>query len=119
MAHGQTLTDLVNQIVDEVVALTRPFIDMLAERERQDEKWGEQHHPDGTTSKSAPMANYYRDSCDRAFAAGDGTWAHILLEEVFEALAEEDQQKLRTELVQVGAVAAAWIEDIDSREKEA
>lgn len=42
----------------------------------------------------------------------------MLLEEVFEAMAEDGPSALRTELVQVAvvaAVAAAWIEDIDSR----
>ncbi|MEY9934267.1 hypothetical protein ABH926_008932 [Catenulispora sp. GP43] len=39
----------------------------------------------------------------------------MLLEEVYEALAEVDPAALRAELVQVAAVAAAWVEDIDSR----
>jgi len=43
------------------------------------------------------------------------TWEMILLEEVWEALAETDPVKLRAELIQVAAVAVAWVEDIDSR----
>lgn len=39
----------------------------------------------------------------------------MLLEEVFEAMAESDLVKLRAELVQTSAVCVAWIEDIDSR----
>jgi hypothetical protein len=41
------------------------------------------------------------------------TWAHILTEEFYEALAEADPEKLREELVQVAAVAVAWVECLD------
>ena len=53
--------------------------------------------------------------CDEAAKSGTLTWRHILLEEVFEALAESDPAKLRTESIQSAAVIAAWVEDIDSR----
>lgn len=87
-----------------------------AERQRQLAKWGEQHHPDGTGYEgSEGHAGFWRAKCERAFAEGDGTWGHILLEEVFEAIAESDPDKLRTELVQIAAVCAAWVTDIDSR----
>jgi hypothetical protein len=46
---------------------------------------------------------------------GITAWDGVLLEEVFEALAETDPAKLRTELVQVAAVIVNWLEDIDSR----
>lgn len=39
----------------------------------------------------------------------------MLLEEVAEAFAESDDARLRAELVQVAAVAQAWIESIDRR----
>lgn len=110
---AQSITD----IVKATTARLGPFGDMLNERERQVEKWGEQHHPDGTGAGYNLPRDVNRMECDHAFAAGEGTWRHILLEEVYEALAEEDVEKLRAELVQVGAVAAAWIEDIDSREE--
>ncbi len=45
----------------------------------------------------------------------DVNWKTILLEEVAEAFAENDPATLRRELVQVAAVAAAWIEAIDRR----
>lgn len=87
-----------------------------AERQRQLAKFGDQHHPDGT---GLPIhqhaANRYRDAADRNAAAGVLTWRDVLLEEVYEALAESDPAALRTELVQVAAVCAAWISDIDSR----
>lgn len=94
------------------------------ERERQFAKWGPQHHPDGsgacwpflmTGLSYGTLADTARIVCDDNAEHGEGTWADILLEELFEALAEEDTVKLRKELVQVAAVAAAWVEDIDSR----
>ena len=45
--------------------------------------------------------------------SGAHSWDAILLEEVFEALAESDPVRRRAELVQVAAVAAAEIEAID------
>lgn len=87
-----------------------------AERQNQIAKWGDQHHPDGTGALSQVLeADKARQGCKNAFARGDGTWMHVLIEEVFEAFAEEDPVKVRAELVQVAAVCAAWIADIDSR----
>jgi len=86
------------------------------ERQAQLAKFGDQHHPDGTGyDGSTRHADFWRQHCQAAFADGEGTWGHILLEEVFEAIAEKDPAALRTELVQVAAVCAAWITDIDSR----
>lgn len=42
-------------------------------------------------------------------------WDGILLEKVYEALAESDPEKLRAELVHVAAVAVAWAQAIDQR----
>jgi hypothetical protein len=90
--------------------------EIQAERERQDAKFGEQNHPDGT---GLPIyqhsARRYRDAADRNAAAGVLAWRDVLLEEVHEALAESDPARLRAELVQVAAVATAWIAAIDRR----
>lgn len=90
---------------------------VAAERQRQITKFGDQHHPDGT---GLPVyqhsARRYRDHADRAAASGVLAWRDILLEEVHEALAEAEPDRLRTELVEVAAVCAAWIDDLDSRE---
>lgn len=102
------------------------------ERTRQDKKWGQQNHPDGTGSTAFSWvaivdlvenrsidnddaASAARFSCDFNFRGGRGTWADILLEEVAEAYAEDDPDRLRAELVQVAAVAVAWVEAIDRR----
>jgi hypothetical protein len=87
---------------------------VVDERKRQDDKWGEQNHYNGTGGESAKhWANVLRRDCERAFQDGRGTWAHILDEEVAEALAESDPAKLRAELIQVAAVAVAWVEKLD------
>lgn len=91
--------------------------DIGDERERQFAKWGPQHHPDGTfpIPSRRESRERLRALCDRKAETGAVTWWDILQEEVAEAGAEDDLAALRKELVQVGAVAAAWIEDIDSR----
>lgn len=124
-----------NQIPDvaEFVALPTKFrtaavlAEISDERSRQDEKWGEQNHPDGTGPRvayaggleyAADRRERARHKCDYEHHRGTGTWAHILEEEHTEALAEDDPAKLRAELVQVTAVAVAWIEAIDRRERD-
>ena len=106
-----------------------------AERRRQDEKWGEQNHPNGTgpavrvlevvdmfavedfldKSTAAELAEAAKQATDSSAKKHEVTWLDILLEEVFEAFAEQDPVKLRTELIQVAAVAQQWVEAIDRR----
>jgi NTP pyrophosphatase (non-canonical NTP hydrolase) len=68
-----------------------PLQDIMEERKRQDDKWGEQNHPD-----------LY--------------WLGILMEEAGE-LAKDiiEGKNPKKELVQVAAVALAWLEAIDRR----
>jgi hypothetical protein len=91
--------------------------DVRREREAQDQKWGEQNHPDGisplTISSAVDLASAYRELNDHA----NPTWQTILLEEVYEAMAEDDPEKLRLELIQVAAVAMTWVEAIDRRKR--
>jgi len=96
-------------------ALNEVLLDVLAERKDQDEKWGEQNHPDGTGTAYRVDAQFARRACEDAAALGQVTWRHILAEEVFEALAETDPERLREELIQVAAVAVSWVEAIDRR----
>lgn len=94
--------------------------EISAERERQNVKWGVQDHPDGT---GGDLAKSLRQSsiatCEIAAAEGRLTWRDIMREEVAEAYAETDPALLRAELVQVAAVAVAWIECIDRRQEQA
>jgi hypothetical protein len=112
----------------------RVYSEIAAERRRQDTKWGEQNHPDGTGPRVAfagrlcymeDAARDFRLACKSASGEfpnlkhhGPVTWRHILLEEVFEALAEDDPAALRAELVQSAAVLVQWIEAIDRRPSE-
>jgi hypothetical protein len=91
--------------------------EVAAERQRQDDKWGEQHHPDGvaTTDVDRVAAETARRACEAAADNGSLTWRLILDEEVHEAFAEADPALLRAELIQVAAVAVAWVEAIDRR----
>jgi len=97
------------------------------ERVRQDAKWGEQNHPDGTGDDWAMCSGQHigwaeeaaddaRRRCQEASTKPWGdTFALILNEEVAEAFAESDPSRLREELLQVAAVAVNWIEAIDRR----
>jgi hypothetical protein len=92
--------------------------DILEERLRQEDQWGEQNHPDGTgLPYDAETAEAARTRCQEAAAGGTVTWRNILFEEVWEAMAEDDPARLRDELIQVAAVAAAWAEAIDRRQQ--
>jgi hypothetical protein len=91
------------------------LLQIEAERLSQDAKWGQQDHPDGTSAVYTETAERARILCSVRHAEGVGTWNLILLEEVAEACAETDPAKLREELIQVAAVAVAWIEAIDRR----
>lgn len=97
---------------------SRVAVEVAAERVRQDARWGEQNHPDGTGLPGDIIAaELARELCDKRAADGTVAWRDILLEEVCEAFAEADAGKLRMELVQVAAVAAAWVAAIDRRGK--
>lgn len=100
-------------------SLSKVLRQISKERDRQDAKWGEQNHPDGTGfAYMRERARISRRECDAAFAAGQGTWRHVLREEYHEALACDDPAELRAELLQVAAVAAAWIQAIDRRKDQ-
>ncbi len=121
-------------ILDVIDTGRRVAADVRAERGRQNAKWGEQNHPDGTGPEVTPLRELSRrlgvalsiapaddlaaaatDTTDVQAEAGTVTWLDITLEEVFEAMAESDPRKLRTELVQASAVMQQWAEAIDRR----
>lgn len=91
--------------------------EFLAERERQEAKFPNQHIPNFPSKMDFAHARAERDQAqeltDRCAEKGVVTWWHVLREEVFEAFAEEDEVKLRIELKQVMAVAGRWMEDLD------
>lgn len=121
---------------DARLAVTsRVLHEVLRERDAQDRRWGQQDFPfhheidgDGTYLMGRPytgLERMFKDACDsrRALAQGGGpdtrSNALVLLEEVFEALAETDPAKAREEMVQVAAVAVKVIEAMDRAATEA
>ncbi|WP_193318854.1 hypothetical protein [Nonomuraea phyllanthi] len=97
-------------------SLARVLGDVAAERAAQDARWGMQILPDGTGGEGT-VAESDRARCETEAAARDGalTWRHVLAEEVLEAFAETDPERLRAELIQVAAVAVKWCQALDRR----
>jgi len=107
--------------------------EIVEERNRQDSKWGVQTHPcldetllnrDGGCTPERMCEHYEIPSegrakflCDNSFEKGEGTYAHIALEEFSEAVSEFDIVKRRQEVLQLAAVCVAWIESIDRQNK--
>lgn len=113
----------------EQIKTSEVLVELFNERQRQDKKWGQQNHPclnqDLLNSKGGcvplQMTMYYeipsekraKLMCDSTFKNNKGTYAHIALEELSEAISAFDVIKRREELVQLAAVTVAWIEKID------
>lgn len=95
----------------------RIFQEIARERAAQDALYGNGDElPDGTGDDwLVALADITRSECDRAFAKGRGSFQHVFLEEVYEALAESDPVKLRAELIQAVSVGVKWIQAIDRR----
>lgn len=106
--------------------------DIAHERHQQERQWGRQDHPDacvalldrqgGATPQQLaedveiPTADRAKFLGLTASMRGRLRWAALLVEEAAGAVeAFGDDESLRHELVQVAAVAAAWIEAIDRR----
>lgn len=104
------------------------------ERQRQEDKWGEQNHPsiadelldhmadaqEVAAHYKIPTAAEAKAACQKRADRGLCTYADILIEEVAEAVeaaitTDDTEAALRAELVQVAAVAVAWIEKIDRK----
>ncbi|MEU6376770.1 hypothetical protein [Streptomyces sp. NPDC046909] len=107
-------------------ALTLLLHEVRAERGRQDQRWGEQNHLDGTGPDvellpgwpARDLASAAQNICQRYAQMGIVTWRDIFGEEVCEALAESDPARLRAELVQAVSVGVAWIQAIDRRSRQ-
>lgn len=91
--------------------------EIKTERWRQDNKFGEQNHPDGTSKDYKWLADSAREKCNSNAENGLVTWKNILQEEFYEALSETNQYLIRAELLQVAAVCVSWIQSIDRRNK--
>ncbi|MFD9940676.1 hypothetical protein ACFWYW_16095 [Nonomuraea sp. NPDC059023] len=96
-------------------SLARILDEIAGERRAQDVRWGIQDIPDGTSPSRTPAADAAKRETSAAGDDGTLTWRHILAEEVLEAFAESDPEALRTELIQVAAVAVKWAQALDRR----
>lgn len=126
--------------------LTSILAEVQAERARQDQKWGQQNHPDLSPAVYPPtrpelmdranylriqlvtVARYYgllpaaeaRIHCDSEHKRGQGSWFSIHIEELAEAMEAAvlgDTVELRKELIQTMATLAAHVEHIDRRQQ--
>jgi hypothetical protein len=120
-ALGTLVVAVVLAAASDGVPTARALGDVRAERDRQEARWSTQRgiHPDGTgqgpaDDRAAFVAQAIVEAAARR-GQGHVTWRMILEEEVAEACAEVDPAKLRAELIQVAAVAVAWVEDLDHR----
>lgn len=94
--------------------------EIVDERGRQDEKFGADrdlpmHAPTSRPLTYLARERFWKRENDTRVREGRLAWDGVLLEEVYEALAERDPARQRAELVQVAAVAVAAIEALDRR----
>lgn len=119
MKVSAELTNSIDTVLDGV----------FDERVRQEAKWGQQNHPSFSSEvryyDHELRARFYgidlteqkaKANCEGLHARGEGDYASILVEEVVEALCAASIKELREELIQVAAVAVAWVESIDRNE---
>ena len=104
---------------------------ILAERERQERKWGKQHNtsfdqtllnrvggcgPERMSEEyEIPTEGRAKFLCEESFRKNQGTWSHILIEEIAEVIGtcNQDKEVTKVELIQAAAVIFAWLEDLD------
>lgn len=145
---NEVQTEVQNKSPMNTRHTARVLKEVFEERKRQHAKFGEQTHPStpaplnqfvyeqpGEPLNEAeslvcgmmlcehyrvPSESLAKHLCRSRFDAGQGTYADILIEELSEALAAavRGEGHAREELVQVAAVAVAWIESIDRRAAE-
>ncbi len=115
------------QVLTTSSSLGRFLVELARERERQEAKFPEQHLPSSAPATAEATLGYppvraltsdVRAYVEVAAAAGMLSWRDVLHEEFCEAIDEADAgdvnvDALRSELVQVAAVCARWIEDLD------
>ena len=117
MSTDQEIEEALMGLMEGLTPAENALLDIDVEVSRQDQMWGDQSHlPNGTSAeKFEELANQAKLSGDRQHQAGLLTFSDIMIEEVYEALAEEDEEALETELIQVAAVATQWVLAIRAR----
>lgn len=102
--------------------------DVFAERCRQVDRYGHNvENADGTGPETRwllPFTGLSAKEIEADFRAeyedfeeetGAPTWVHLVREELAEAFAESDPDRLQEELIQVAALCTSWVEKIRSR----
>lgn len=103
------------------LATSQLLKEVMAERLRQDQKWGDQTHdiftyPDAESERLRHEAA--ATQCKMAYHySSEPGWDLILMEEVYEAFSETNPAAQREEFIQVAAVALAIVEDLDRKAK--
>lgn len=106
--------------------------EIIVERARQEAKWGQQNHPivDRNLSSTwaahpeitaqnlalhygVPTEENGKSRCENSFKDGSGTYMHIIVEELAEAVGAKTRQEMRVELIQTAACVIAAIESMD------
>lgn len=99
------------------------------EMERQVAKWGYQNHPSyflpdvfevSVEHDIELTTEFTKALCDERLSAADCSWQDIMNEELMEARDEAiagNTEALKTELIQIAAVALSWIESIERNGK--
>ncbi len=102
------------------VASNPLFHAIQREQDRQLAKWGVQDHPsfeitpDWGRVERVESCEEVKEMVDSKVKDGTLAWEDILIEEVAESLAEvTSNEALKTELIQIAAVALSWIESIN------
>lgn len=96
--------------------LERLQVEVEEEMDEQVLQWGYQRHEDGTgTPLFKRLAGQYKKLVDEEADKGESKWAHILLEEIYEALESVGLRDLDQELKEAAAVIQSWRRDIATR----
>lgn len=125
MSNASLRRDMFEILAGQLGGTESVLLEVLQERSRQDQlfpgqSWPILGHPSSAGYYAQKAENWKRHNDNRligedrrgADMARDG----ILLEEVYEALAETDADKLRAELIQAAAVCVAIVEDLDRKQ---
>lgn len=95
------------------------YDEIIAERARQDAKWGEQNWPSVTENftrfSGLPSESEVKVWVEFHAKKGDLSFAHIAYEEFVEAVHAPDDVARRAELIQLAAVCVQQVEAIDRR----
>ncbi len=99
--------------------------EILTERKRQDEKFGEHNRRTSDQMLSVlpceryglPSEEVIKSHTDEAMEVGKLTFAHVVTEELVEAISAKTTEHQREELVQCAASIIQWIEAIDRKKK--